>query len=85
MIYWEHTTILFVCSTHPLTEPTKENLFSEELFIIVFPWLLNIVEGTVGAQMILGEWIINEPVKTVLTAYSFISGAGNQAEFQDWR
>lgn len=41
------------------------------------------MEGTVGAQMILGECIINEPVKTVLTASSFTSGVENQAEFQD--
>lgn len=54
MIYSEPiqlSYLLFVLHTL-LTEPTKENLFSEEVFIIVFPWLLNTVEGTVGAQMI---------------------------------
>lgn len=80
-----HTNILFLFVLYTLlTEPTKENSFSEELFIIVFPWLLNTMAGTVGAQMIFAEWIMNEPVKTVLTAFSFASGVGNQARAQGW-
>lgn len=51
-----NTIILFIFPIYILlTEPTKENSFSEELFIIVFPWLLNTVAGTAGAQLIFAE------------------------------